>query len=52
MIFRLLCWVADPALRGQTLDKLNTEVYKRFAAEEIQIPFPQRDLYIKEMASA
>jgi small-conductance mechanosensitive channel len=50
--FRLLCWISDPVLRGQALDKLNTEVYLRFAAEQIHIPFPQRDLYIKEMVSA
>jgi small-conductance mechanosensitive channel len=52
LIFRLLCWIADPVQRGQALDLLNTEVYKRFAAEGIQIPFPQRDLYIKQMVSA
>jgi small-conductance mechanosensitive channel len=28
--------------------EINCEIYKQFAAADIQIPFPQRDLYIKE----
>ena len=44
--FELLCWVEEPAMRGLVLDALNTEIYKRFAAEGITIPFPQRDLHI------
>ena len=47
--FELLCWVTEPVLRGRVLDSLNTRIYKRFAAEGIEIPFPQRDLHIKEM---
>ncbi len=42
----LLCWVNKPVLRGKTLHQLNTAVYKRFTAENIQIPFPQRDVHI------
>lgn len=47
--FDLLCWIEDPAERGRVLDMLNTAIYTRFSEEGIQIPFPQRDLYIKEM---
>lgn len=43
----LLCWVDKPVLRGRLAHLLNTEVYKRFMKEGIEIPFPQRDLYIK-----
>lgn len=42
----LLCWVAEPEWKGRILDKLNTKVYKRFAEEDIQIPFPQRDVHL------
>jgi len=48
LIFRLLCWIDEPVLRGRALDELNTHVYKLFAAEGIQIPFPQRDVHIKQ----
>lgn len=48
----LLCWVEQPMLRGRVSHFLNTEVYKRFIAEGIEIPFPQRDLHIKSQAPA
>ncbi len=47
--FDLLCWIARPAERGLVVHELNCEVYKRFGQAGISIPFPQRDLYIKEM---
>lgn len=47
--FDLLCWIQRPAERGLVVHELNCAIYKRFDAERIAIPFPQRDLYIKEM---
>jgi len=47
--FELLCWIARPADRGLVVHELNCEVYKCFNANGVTIPFPQRDLYIKEM---
>ena len=47
--FELLCWVDEPVKRGLVVHELNCEIYREFAAHDIQIPFPQRDLYIKEM---
>jgi len=44
----LLGWIEDPELRGRTLDKLNTTIYKRFNTENIEIPYAKQDLYIKE----
>ena len=46
--FELLCWVDEPVLRGRILDELNTQVYKALARENIEIPYPKRDIYIKE----
>ncbi len=46
LIFQLLGWIREPALRGLVLDALNTAVYKRFAEENIKIPFPQRDVHL------
>jgi small-conductance mechanosensitive channel len=42
----LLCWIDEPVLAGRVLDALNTEVYKRFLAEGIEIPYPKRDVYL------
>ncbi|MEM7050255.1 MAG: mechanosensitive ion channel family protein [Acidobacteriota bacterium] len=44
--FELLVWVNDPELRGRALDMLYEGVYKRFMAEGIEIPFPQRDVHL------
>ncbi len=43
---QLQCWISDPALKGRTLDALNTAVYKALTAAEIEIPYPKRDVYI------
>jgi len=45
----LLCWIPEPSIRGQAIDALNTAVYKRFAAEGIEIPYPKRDVYVREL---
>lgn len=47
--FELRCWIEDPASRGRALDSLNTEIYKTLNREGIEIPFPKRDLYLKEV---
>jgi MscS family membrane protein len=47
--FELLCWIENSADRGRFVHELNCEVYRAFARTGISIPFPQRDLYIKEM---
>jgi small-conductance mechanosensitive channel len=47
----LLCWVEKPVMRGKALHVLNTEIYKRFLKEGIQIPFPQRDVHIRSASS-
>ena len=49
--FELLCWIEKPADRGRVVHELNCEVYRAFAKADISIPFPQRDLYIKQMPS-
>jgi MscS family membrane protein len=45
--FELLSWAIEPALRGLTIHEMNKEIYHKFAENGISIPFPQRDLHIK-----
>jgi len=47
--FDLLCWITNPADRGLVVHELNCEIYRQFAATGIQIPFPQRDVHIKQI---
>lgn len=47
--FELLCWIARPVDRGRLQHDLNCAVYKAFAANNIEIPFPQRDLHVRTM---
>jgi len=46
--FDLLGWITEPMLRGRVLDALYSDVYKRFNAEGVEIPFNKQDIYIKE----
>ena len=44
---QLLFWIEKPEYRGLITDELNTAIYKRFAVENIEIPFPQRTIHVK-----
>jgi MscS family membrane protein len=44
----LLCWIKRPAERGMVIHRLNHQIIKRFREEQIEIPFPQRDLHVKD----
>jgi MscS family membrane protein len=46
--FELLCWVAEPVLRGRVSDQLNENIYNKFNQLGIKIPFPQRDVNLNE----
>lgn len=47
--FELLCWVAEPVLRGSTSDLLNEAIYNIFNEQAIVIPFPQRDVNLRQL---
>ena len=49
--FELLCWVADPVQSGKVTHELLMQVYRRFNEEGIEIPFPKRDVYVRELPS-
>lgn len=46
--FELRCWIDNPEWRGRITNQLNTAIYKSLNAAGIEIPFPKRDVYIKE----
>jgi small-conductance mechanosensitive channel len=48
----LLGWIRRPEDRGQVIHRLALEIIKRFRSENIEIPFPQRDLHFKDRPAA
>jgi MscS family membrane protein len=47
--FELLCWVEHPSERGVVTHHLNMDIYKALAREGIEIPFPQRDVWVRQL---
>ncbi|HSJ66774.1 MAG TPA: mechanosensitive ion channel domain-containing protein [Anditalea sp.] len=47
--FRLLFWVSDINTWIIVRSEIMTSIYKAFAENDIEIPFPQRDLHVKSM---
>jgi small-conductance mechanosensitive channel len=47
--FELLVWVASPDIREKALSDIRKRVYVLLREAGIEIPFPKRDLYIKEL---
>ena len=47
--FELLCWIERPVDRGRLQHELGCAVYKALNDNDIEIPFPQRDLHVRTM---
>ncbi|MBN1677825.1 MAG: mechanosensitive ion channel, partial [Candidatus Thermoplasmatota archaeon] len=47
--FGLYMWVDNFMNKWRVAHELKKQVYQRFAKEGIEIPFPQRTIYVKEM---
>lgn len=47
--FELLCWIERPVDRGRLSHDLNCAVYKAFAENGIEIPYPQRDVHVRTL---
>ncbi|MEX1257434.1 MAG: mechanosensitive ion channel family protein [Gemmatimonadota bacterium] len=45
--FELLCWVEHPSQRGLVSHELYMDIHKRLRSEGIEIPFPQRDVWMR-----
>jgi MscS family membrane protein len=46
----LLCWIRRPAERGIVTHRINYQIISRFREEGIEIPYPQRDLHVKDVS--
>lgn len=46
--FELLCWVLRPVERGRITHELNMAVYDALNEAGITIPFPQRDVWVRD----
>jgi hypothetical protein len=47
--FELLCWMKRPADRGLAVHELNYQLIRRFREDQIEIPFPQRDMRVRDL---
>lgn len=45
--FELLCWINEPAQRGLVSHHLYMNIYKALNEAGIEIPFPQRDVWMR-----
>ena len=45
---QLLFWIYKPEIRGRTVDKVNTDIYKQFALNNIIIPYPTMKVLMPE----
>jgi len=48
---RLLVWVDSPKIRAQVMSDINCAIVLQFRKNEIEIPFPQRDLHLRTQAT-
>lgn len=50
--FVLFCRIPEAALRGRILGAVNTAVYASLSRHDVEIPFPKRDIYVKELPAS
>lgn len=50
--FELLCWVNHPSERGLVTHELYMHIYKALNQAGIEIPFPQRDVWVRSTGKA
>jgi MscS family membrane protein len=50
--FELHCWVSHPSEREHITHELFMAIYKALAAARIEIPFPQRDVWVRRIPEA
>lgn len=48
---RLLVWVDSPKIRAQVMSEINCAIVDEFRKNDVEIPFPQRDLHLRTQAT-
>jgi small-conductance mechanosensitive channel len=48
ILLKLFTWIRDVSNKYDSLSWANLEIWREFKKHGITIPFPQRDVYIKE----
>ncbi len=51
LTFRIMAWIADFENGWKSTHRINVAIARAFAAEGIEVPFPQRDLHVRSMPS-
>ncbi len=46
LIFRVRCWIEDYVDTRRVMDKMNSALYEALHRENIEIPFPRRDVHL------
>lgn len=46
--YELVCWIDTPIRKGRAVHKLNRGIYRRLREENIEIPYPQRDIHLRD----
>ena len=49
--FELSVWLDNPIIQKPVTSELNQAIWQAFAQNNIEIPFPQRDLHIRDLSS-
>jgi small-conductance mechanosensitive channel len=44
---QLRCWIGDPKGHWRVLSRLNCAIVRKFRENDVEIPFPQRDLHVR-----
>lgn len=47
--FRIMAWIADYETGWKSTHRINVAIARAFAAEGIEVPFPQRDLHVRSL---
>ena len=47
LTFKIIVWIENYKDRLKIIDRINTLINKLFEEENIEIPFPQRDVHIR-----